>query len=601
MPSHPFIAPFAVLALVTAGMVLAGALLRTVAARHRPLAFHVLVVWALVVLVANGANSLGFAPWAVAAAAGAGVIALLATFGAVSPRQFTAAATSQGREVAWVGLVLVAQVGLYLLPLLLIYPAQTLVTGNFVCNDSVHHAVMMLGQNVGETTFAHWPYTTFYPRGIHAVTFGLQALFPVDEAPHFLLPVTIWASSFLGLSILILLSVEGEVRRLTNLIVASSPAGAFLLGTSVYLFFLGHMGVLPFLVGAVVLAASGSMAELRGRDAVLYLLPAAASLATYQLFAATLITFAIGSRVALEMWRAGGIRQPASWLLARWPSAGAVAGVCVVGALCLPVLYDMARGYDFFAGQSSTVGNLPGGYLLPFHVTGAWKGGAEYRSALTGPDSPAVLVLAAVLALQVWLVARAGFTAATSVVLWTFAVPTFVTAMLGMSPYINFKYLCLLTAVWVPLSYLGLRRGLVSCFRLPWLHAVIMVATLLAMAGSSIRSYATLPALPERWFAALERIRDDRLSDEAVLVLSREDWFQYYSDANDVVPMTTYLRKPYTGQPIQRVLIDEAFLKDAVTLLDAAFPGASARLDEPCRGDTRDGRFRLYDAACLNP
>ena len=48
-------------------------------------------------------------------------------------------------------------------------------------------------------------------------------------------------------------------------------------------------------------------------------------------------------------------------------------------------------------------------------------------------------------------------------------------------------------------------------------------------------------------------------------------------------------------------LIDEAFLKDAVTLLDAAFPGASSRLDEACRGDTRDGRFRLYDAACLNP
>jgi len=601
MPSHPFIAPFAVLAIVTACLVLAGALLRTVAARHRPLAFHVLAVWALVVLVANGANSLGLAPSAVAGAAAAGIVALLAAFGALSPRQFTHAAASQGRDAVWVGLVLAAQVGLYLLPLLLIYPAQTLVTGNFICNDSVHHAVMMLGQDVGETTFPHWPYTTFYPRGIHAVTFGLQALFPIDEAPHFLLPVSIWASSFLGLSILMLLSVEGERRRLTNLIVAASPAGAFLLGTSVYLFFLGHMGVLPFLVGAAVLVASGAVAEVRGRDAVLYLLPAAASLATYQLFAATLIVFAIGSRLALESWRAGAIREPMARLLSSRPSAGALAGACVVGVLCLPVLYDIARGYEFFAGQSSTVGNLPGGYLLPFHVTGAWKGGAEYRSALTGPDSPAVLVLAVVLALQVWLVARARLTAATSVVLWTFAVPTLATAMLGMSQYINFKYLCLLTAVWVPLWYLGLRRGLASYLPLPWLQAVIMVATLLAMVGSSIRSYATLPALPERWFAALEQIRDDRLSDEAVLVLSREDWFQYYSDANDVVPMTTYLRKPYTGQPIQRVLIDEAFLKDAVTLLDAAFPGASSRLDEPCRGDTRDGRFRLYDAACLNP
>ena len=85
-----------------------------------------------------------------------------------------------------------------------------------------------------------------------------------------------------------------------------------------------------------------------------------------------------------------------------------------------------------------------------------------------------------------------------------------------------------------------------------------------------------------------------------MLVLSREDWFQYYSDADDVVPMTTYPRKPSTGQSVQRVLIDEAFLADAVTLLEAAFPGASSQLDEPCRGDTRDGRFCVYDASCLN-
>jgi hypothetical protein len=601
MPFHPFVAPFAILAMVTAGIVLAGVVLRTVAARHRPLAFHVLAVWGLVVLVANGANSLGLAPWAVAAAAAAGVVAFLGASGAVSPRHFVASFTSQRRDVLRVGLVLLSQAGLYLLPLLLIYPAQTLVTGNFVCNDSVHHAVMMLGQDVGETTFAHWPYTTFYPRGIHAVTFGLQALFPVDEAPQFLLPITIWAASFLGLSVLMLLAEDGDEGG-AAVVAAASPAGALLMGTSVYLFFLGHVGVLPFLVGTAVIVASGRLSELRGPHAALYLLPAAAGLATYQLVAATFIAFVVGSRFLVEVWRSGSVRIPASRLLRMRLSRPALTMAIVVAALTIPVWLDIARGFAFFVSESDTVGNLPGGFLVPFHVTGFWPGGLDYRNALAGAESFALPILAAVFAVQVWLVARARFSRCTLLVLWSFAVPTVATAAMGMSQYVNFKYLCLLTAVWVPLFFVSLRRRLeAEAWISNRLTVPALVLTLMVMVGGSLRSYAVLPALPASWFAGLERIEAQRLGREPVLVLSGEDWFQYYSDADDVLPLTLYLRKPYVGQPVRTVLIDEAFTGQAVAFLDQHLPGARARLDEVCHGATLDGRFRFYEFRCLYP
>jgi hypothetical protein len=446
--------------------------------------------------------------------------------------------------------------------------------------------------------FGAWRYLTYYPAGVHAVVFALSRVFPVSDAPYFLLPTTIWASSFLGLSIAMLLAGE-RVGRGVALLVSVSPAAAFLLGTSVYLYFIGHMAVLPLIVGATVILSSWPAGDVRGRAVFLALAPAAASVAVYGLVSVSLLAFAVAVRMGLSRLD----REPLAPAARAWGRSLRAPGVWMSAAALLalawPAIAQLFGGFAFFASQASSVGNLPGGFLSPFHVTGFWKAGAEYRAPLTGADSFAATILAAVLVIEAGLVVRARLSRASVIMVITFAVPVVATAVLGSSPYINFKYLCLLTGVWVPLALLGLSRQVEAVAgRRSWpVHAALAV-TLAAMVGLPLRSFQPLPALSEQWFVRLADLRARHLARGPVLVLSREDWFQYYRDANDILPLTLYFRQAYSGQPMREVMVDAGFQQEAVEYLNAHLAGAGNRLGD-CQGETIGGRFRFYQFACL--
>jgi hypothetical protein len=593
---HPFVLPFAVLAVVDLAIVLAAACVRTRVSSGKPLAFHALATWAVVVLVSDAANLLAMPSAAIATAVVAAIAALMMAWRVpTAPARAWEAVRAQRRDVAVVLAVLGVQTALYLVPLVTVFPDRTLVTGNFICNDSVAHAVLMRGFDVVHGPYGAWTHYSVYPDAFHAVIFGLRGVLPAD-APSFLLPASIWAAAFFGLPMLMLVDVERESGRLASVLVAASPAAAFLLGMSVYLFFIGQMAVLPLVSGAVVIVASWTPDDLRGSRILLPLAIVGAALASYGLIALSLVAFAASLRAMVAGWRhrlrivsrarayVSAMTRRTSWL------AMAVAGLFVV-----PALMQIARGYAFFSTRTTSSGNLFG-LLSPLHVTGFWKSGLDYRVAIAHREPLAALGLALVLALEIVLVWRARPSRTALIVLVTFGVPVAASAALVPGPYINFKFLTFFTGVWIAVVSLAIVRA--AGRRRTRLGPVALAIVMALMVSTPLASFRRVPALTDRWFDAMSGLRAAHLSRGAVLILSPEDWFQYYRDVDDVAPMTTYFHQVDDGRRMDEILVDVRFEAEALAVLRQRWPDARERLAE-CHGTMLDGRFRVYSFACV--
>jgi hypothetical protein len=593
---HPLVLPFAVFVVVDLAIVLVAASLRTRVSSDKPLAFHALATWAVIVLVANAANKLALPPAGIALAVVAMMGGLMLAWRApLAPTRVRRALAAQRLDVAMVLATLALQAALYLVPLVTVFPDHTLVTGNFICNDSVAHAVLMRGFDVVHGVYGAWTHYSVYPDAFHAVMFGLRDALPAD-APSFLLPASIWAAAFFGLPMLMLVDVEREPGRLASVLVAASPAAAFLLGMSVYLFFISQMAVLPFVAGAVVIVASWTPDDLRGSRILLPLAIVGAALASYGLIAFSLVAFAASLRVIAAVWRhrlriasrarayASAMTRRTSWI-----------AMIVAGLLVAPALIQIARGYAFFSTRTTSSGNLFG-LLSPLHVTGFWKSGLDYRVAIAHREPLAALGLALVLALEIVLVWRARPSRAALIALVTFGVPVAASAALVPGPYINFKFLTFFTGVWIAIVSLAIVRA--AGRRRTRLGPVALAIVMALMVSTPLASFRRVPALTDRWFDAMSGLRAAHLARGAVLVLSPEDWFQYYRDVDDIAPMTVYFHQVDDGRRMDEILVDVRFEAEALAVLRQRWPDARERLAE-CHGTMLDGRFRVYSFACV--
>ncbi len=591
--------PLAIFLLASAVIVVCAACLRVAVSPDKPLAFHTLGVWALILLFANAANELALPSGLVALTTAAALIALVVAIGAPwRPAAVAHALRAQRRDIGVVAATMGLQIVLYLVPLAVVFPAGTLITGNFICNDSVTHAVLTCGYVVVHGAYAAWPHVGEYPDAFHAVLFAMRGVLPADP-PAFLLPASIWSASFFGLAILMLLDVERHRDGVSAVLIAASPAAAFLLGVSVYLFFIGQTAVLPLVAAAVVVVAAWEPDAISGwRPLLLVLALMAAALAAYGLMSLSLIAFAAAIRGALAMRRSSQAIAAARAWIAALRLRQVWAAPAVIGLAVLPVCLQIYRGYAFFSTRTATFGNLAG-FLSPLHVTGFWPHGLDYRLWLSGDDSAAAIVLAALLAAQITVVVRTGVSRVTAMLLTTLGVPVVASAILLRSPYIDFKFLYFLTSVWIAVVALGVYRAATQAARGRALAGPIVLACVVtAMSAWSLPGFRRLPALSDRWFQTLSNLRADHLSRGAVLILSREDWFHYYRDVDDVAPLTTYFHQTYHGQAMNEILVDVRFEADAIALLRQFWPDARERLGD-CQGSTLDGRFRLYAFSCV--
>ena len=140
---------------------------------------------------------------------------MLAWRAPLAPARVRRALTAQRFDVATVLATLALQTALYLVPLAAVFPAHTLVTGNFVCNDSVAHAVLMRGFGVVHGLYGAWTHYSIYPDAFHAVMFGLRGALPAD-APSYLLPASIWNRSKMGFGVPLDYWFRNELRQLTQ-------------------------------------------------------------------------------------------------------------------------------------------------------------------------------------------------------------------------------------------------------------------------------------------------------------------------------------------------------------------------------------------------
>jgi hypothetical protein len=127
---------------------------------------------------------------------------------------------------------------------------------------------------------------------------------------------------------------------------------------------------------------------------------------------------------------------------------------------------------------------------------------------------------------------------------------------------------------------------------------VALAIVMAVMVSTPLKSFRRFPALTDRWFHAIAELRASHLSRGAVLILSPEDWFQYYRDADDIAPMTTYFHQIDDGRTMDEILVDDKFERQALDALRGRWPDARQRLGD-CQGTTLDGRFRVYAFSCV--
>ena len=569
----------------------------------RTLGESVIVLWSIILCVSFGFDLLQLSPYVWAATIGFGATGLcIETFSRKRDRPFGEFLNEKARQFATLILVWVATVVILLVPLLCLFPTDTLVTGNFVCNDSVVHAITADGFAAKLWRNLPAPYLNASPHGFPSLLYFLNQLSFKAEAPFFLLAGAIWATSFTAASLSCLLGEDRSFLR--QCVTAVSAVSGHLTVISIYLFFFNQVAVLPTMYAAVGILLREEFSRPNAWTVFSLIVLLGASMAVYSLLPVSLIVFGAVCRLFFisfpmrrQMWRAAVtiVREYFSLKI----FAVVVCGVifCLPGAWIVFHMLVNQGGNNAGSDLLSSVGNLAGGYLDPLLVTGFWTPKVGYRDMPTGAFS---VILAACFAAQVFIIARYQTHRPVLLALLVFSVPVLATAVVIKNQYINFKYLSFLTALWLPVV---VDTAYEVIERLKWLSvkrfAAGSVPALLATGfWFHIQGVTEFPALPAFWFQSLSGLRRDDLSKVSSLMLTREDWLQYYRTKGEILPLTLYLADPYSGQRVDRIVIDKGWQKDAYEYLEKTFPGSVERI-AACPMREVANRYDFYSFDCV--
>ena len=501
--------------------------------------------------------------------------------------------------------------------LIFFVPLDAVVTGHFICNDSVIHALLSEGlKELRGYSLDPFYYTAEY-RGIGSWLYYVnRGLFNVD-VPKIILPATLFTCSFLVFVGEYISSWCGVRSRYARGVASIALVTPYLLVITSYILFVGQVVVFPIVLFSVFQVIAISSGRCTLFDLASLFISVIALLGIYGVFPVSVVVIAAALTIVWWCVEKGSLNfvQPAFKACCEaLSSVRAFLLLAILVVIALPPL-TMALKMLFLQGRSggstgtdilTSVGNLPGGYLSVFHLTGFWPEFADYRASFDGDLSFINYILFALLALQIVVITKGINARASVILLLSFLIPTILSGVRSKGQYIHFKYLFFACSVFqfvFLLAVIELLRRSESLRGARVIRPIVnsaIVLYLLAMLAFPALQFARIPSVNEGDLKELSALRKHYFKKSDVLVLSKEDWLQYYvRGVGDFVPLTLYIPQSYHGQPIDYLIIDRAYEGDATTYLEG-FPELRTKYSHR---DTRcfkelSARFTVLNVHC---
>lgn len=485
-------------------------------------------------------------------------------------------------------------------PLMFLLPDNTMISGRHICNDVLGHAIVAMGlqfyERVGlDTSLFHW-----YPKGFHSTLGYIAALLNRDTA-EVILP-------FLLLSYSLMVAVAWELGSSLGIRSHLHLFGLALLACApffnlvvLYTGFAAQAAAIPFILIGLVRIFSARVTSLdQHLSAIMF--TALVSIALYSLFPVTILGLGVMIKFALD---GAPLR---SW----WDSFKSIltvrTGLFVMGLLLLayPALSQMAllvsrqlSGDSLATDVLKSPGNLSG-YLSPLHLAGFWDPTIDYRLRSGRSQTWLEYVQLAAIAGYLWALFALAVPSALRGMLLTAVVPVVAIPILGLTEYLHFKYLALLT----PILILSVGATLVRSieryrFLMNALFICLVSGLLYASLGYSSRVIAAWPIISRNEYRSYAKFRDRHLTRGEVVVLSQDDWLRYFVVRSDVyLPLIGTLPTYYRGEPLKRIVVDKQH-SGANFLFFQQFPELEPVVkSEKCR-IASNSRFDVFSVPCL--
>jgi hypothetical protein len=519
----------------------------------------------------------------------------------------------------WVG-------GLFIvnLPLIKQFPETTVITGTQISDDSVVHANLSRGfefTDGSRYTFSSNSNTTS-PRAFHS--FVLYSNLHGKEVYSVLLPSIIFGFSLIIFAIYSIINRELKPSKF-NYLLLLAPVTPFILVNTAYIMFLNQIVVIPLLIAAVYFITSLDIKKLNLWDVIIVLTLSISVFNTYSILPLSIVVLALVLKLThylFEEWkskRTTSLFQSFKNIEAFTKANILKAFVFLVFLLIISIPGIIAtKNLLTYESDSqsltSSVGNLPSGFIDPFHITGMWTSETPYRGYLSGDLAIYGILLLTYFGFQIFIIMKSKISSNLLLANIVLFLPLIGTVLILKNQYINFKFITFFTAIFVPTFFISLfkvaeilndRYGKLRLFKLlPMkLFAAGVVVILFAMAiWFPLKGYSKfIPVIHDFQFNEMLIVTRDYLPNSRTMILSGENWLQYYSsEQDDFIPMTLYYVKSYDGSNLDKVIIDEAYRIQSIEYMQTYHPkvyNAVEGLKSECIVKVLP-RYTLYDLKC---
>jgi len=386
---------------------------------------------------------------------------------------------------------------------------KSYITGYFVSNDAVMHAIMARTDNVriADKLEASPEDLSQYPRATHAIVNMLSKLSGI-ETSYLIVPMALFFSTYTSYP-LFYLGMMLTKRKVLSTVLAGVGAASYYPLAIAYHGFLPQAAFVPFIISAAMIA--------KGRVLPLAILVAAA-VGSYR-FVSYLPLLVI---VALQYWE-----NKFDWRKTAFLFLLAIVLATTDSWVSWQQLLLVLRGKSVIAGAVQVNGNLSG-FINPGILTGVWFE-SDYR--FVNPDR-LVKYLPYFSAIPILGLAGAGWKKLLDTHKWMalqlmgLMASVIIVAIITKSPYSTSKMMSLVAPI-IPILAVG---GLWKI----WKNKLMIISSVVMYTGLVLISVHFLlrgmSVLPSEVFGQMRQLRD-YIGHEETIIYSDNDWLSYYVDA----------------------------------------------------------------------
>lgn len=505
-------------------------------------------------------------------------------------------------------LYLVWYIGLFifLIPLILFLPKDTLIPQAAVSTDSVVHSLLSMGKSANESTELNSYWSLEYPRGYHSFIYFINSILKLDVR-GLLTPFVALGFSFIIFFIDAVTTGVSSIKGVKKALLMLLPMTSFFIISVGYALFVPQIVVIPILLTCV-----WGIFELKNNKLKYFILwmLTLAIINIYGLYAVNVVGVALGVSFLLELFRnRGKIRNRLKKTslailnvqrrLSKF-TLGIIISMTIFSIPTIILLYNNTLSSFIHTDVTFTgTGNLGNTFLSPFHLTGFWLPDEEYRSL---PDSYQLYYLLGIFVLQLFFIFKARNSTALIKTNFVFLLMVVASLIIFKNQYIHFKYL----SYFIPLFLITFGISFIEYFKnekLPIVNVILFIIILAAII-LPYSSYKAFPAATRKNFEPFEYIKTNYIDKTSTLVLSSDAWMQYYlkDSQDDYAPLNNYAfpRLQFKNQQIDVIVTDSLYGSD--TLISEyleKYPGIKSSLSEiRSKCIIQYERFTIYKLTC---